>query len=310
MKYDIIFIIESNFQEKVVNYLVENYFSNKTLLIISKCQTGFKTSEGHKIDLDFNHISGIFKSFLKPKKFPKLHCEILINTVFTGINCRVFETLINYKKLYLIDDGIGTPVILKYPQYYKNFPRERVKMLLTNIILLLNKGRLLKNTRQLISLVDSYYTVYPLRKIFKNEIGIDLLKQKLNLIDKVGFIGQPLVEYKMISIENYTNALKQIIKEYGTIDYYPDPAETLIHEMKIKGLNIISKNEALESFLVKKGLPKVMFTYTSSALLNIRISNNLFSGYYIVIPGGGAIREYYYDIFKEFNLKEYQLNAV
>ncbi len=306
--YDIIYISESGFQEKVVEYLITHIYKNETYLWVKSQNGCFVDNEGKQYKIDLNHARGIVKSIPFIFKFPKLSCQYLIGTQFTGINCRYFESVINYKELHLMDDGIGTPVITSYPNYYSHFPKEQFKMAIVRSVLFL-KFKKLKSTKQLIEDIQLYYTVYPLKQSYKKEIHLNFLEYDYRLIKNTGFIGMPLVDYRMVSEKHFTLVLKSLIKKYGNLDYYPDPNETWINKQNIEGLKIIEKNEPLEIFLKRNGLPKKMYTFTSSALLNLKVADKRMEGYYIKIPDGGDIRSYYYSIFESFGLKEYSIDV-
>lgn len=306
--YDIIYISESGFQKKIIEHLISNIYPNKKYLWLEGKDGCFIDNYNNVYKVDLNHIRGIFKSIGAIASFPKLSCDFLIGTHFTGVNCRFFEAVIHYKELHLIDDGIGTPVILSNPNYYKNFPRELLKILVVRAIVLLKALKFVKNTKSLVKSICKYYTVYPKPNYFNNEIGLNLLQYNYELTSKVGFIGMPLVDYNMVGKKYYTAVLKQLIKQHNSLYYYPDPNEGWIFSQKIKGLHIVKKKEPLELFLKSNGLPKKVYTFTSSALLNLKVADSKLDGYYIKLPKGGKIREYYYDIFENFGLKEYKLD--
>lgn len=308
-EYDIIYVSESGFQDKIIAYLIANRHADKTYLWIKHSGDGFKTSEGDVFKINFNHSKGIINSLRFTGRFPKLKCDYLIGTQFTGINCRFFAAVINYKELRLIDDGIGTPVILSNPDYYHNFINERVKLTFVFLLTLVVYGKKLRFTKDIIQQIKHYYSVYPLQNYFKSQEKINLLELDYTLTKEVGFIGMPLVEYKMVKAEFFTKILTSLIAEYGALLYYPDPNEKWIYETPIQGLRIVKKNEPLETYLHKNGLPYKMYTFTSSALLNLRISDTNFEGFYVKIPDGGDLRELYYNIFERYNLKEYKINA-
>ncbi|WP_431110091.1 hypothetical protein [Winogradskyella poriferorum] len=308
MFYEIIYISESGFQRKIIEHLISNIHPNKNYLWLDGKDGCFTDNYNNVYNIDLNHIKGIFKSIDAIASFPKLSCDFLIGTHFTGVNCRFFEAFIKYKELHLIDDGIGTPVILKNPNYYWNFPREIFKMNLVRLLVFGKKTRRLKTTKRLISTIAKYYTIYPSTHFYKNEIELDFLRFDYKLNNKVGFIGMPLVDYGMVTQEYFSKVLISLISRYQKIYYYPDPNEKWIYNQNIEGLEMVEKNEPLETFLKTDGLPKKMYTFTSSALLNIKVADNKLDGYYIRIPNGGKVREYYYSIFNDFGLKEFRIN--
>lgn len=302
--YDIIYISESGFQKKIVEHLITNIYPSKNYLWLQSKEGCFIDNENRTYNIDLNHVKGIVTSISSIFKFPKLSCDYLIGTQFTGVNCRFFEAVISYRELHLIDDGIGTPVILSNQNYYRHFPKELLKINIVSLLVFVTFFKKLKNTKGIIKNINKYYTIYPLNKSFKNEIQLDFLKYNYKIVDSVGFIGMPLVDYRMVTENHFTRVLEILIKEYKALDYYPDPNEKWIYNQSINGLRIIKKKEPLEMFLKSNGLPKKLYTFTSSALLNLKVADNRFDGYFIKIPNGGEIRSYYYTIFEKFGLKE------
>ena len=307
--YEIIYISESGFQGKIIEYLIANVHPNNNYLWIQSKNRQFEDNEGRIYKIDLNHVKGIVKSIPYVFEFPRLSCDLLIGTQFTGVNSRFFEAIIEYKELHLIDDGIGTPLILKSPSFYKSQPTSLLKFYLVRCVLLI-KLKYLKTTKKLIKTLSKYYSIYNLSSI---EIPIKKIEPfSLNEVyvqnDYIGYIGQPLVEYKMIDEKEYINHLKAIIKKFNKpIKYYPDPSEKIIFHQNIEFVEIVDKNEPLESFIIKHGMPSIIISYVSSALLNLKLMNPKVTAYYSKIPNQDSKRKLYYDIFEQNNIKMLKL---
>jgi hypothetical protein len=307
-KYDIIYIVESGFQQKIIDHLIDQVYPNKSYLVIKKNRDGFLLGENNWQAADFNHSKGILKSIATIYKFPKLKCEKLIGTHFTGVNCRFFEAIINYDMLELIDDGIGTPVILDNPNFYFGQPFSILKFFVLRL-LMISVFLKTKNTKNIIKNVSLYHSVY-----FKDYLGL-----KVNYLDyfkkwsseiirsKIGFIGQPFVEYGFINEIVMIKLIKQIISENNVIlNYFPDPCEKWIYNQKIENLNVVIKDKPLELYFKENGTPETLYTFVSSALLNIKMISPSVTGYYMKVPNQDKYRKPYYLLFEKVGAKEYK----
>jgi hypothetical protein len=307
-KYDIIYIVESGFQQKIIDHLIDQVYPNKSYLVIKKNGDGFLLGENNWQAINFNHSKGILKSISTIYKFPKLKCERLIGTHFTGVNCRFFEAIINYDKLELIDDGIGTPVILDNPNFYFGQPFSILKFFVLRL-LMLSVFLKTKNTKNIIKNVTLYHSVY-----FKDYLGLkvnylDYFKKWSSEINrsKIGFIGQPFVEYGFISEIVMIKLINQIISENNVIlNYFPDPCEKWIYNQKIENLNVVTKDKPLELYFKENGTPETLYTFVSSALLNIKMISPSVTGYYMKVPNQDKYRKPYYLLFEKVGAKEYK----
>lgn len=303
--YDIIYVSESGFQQKIIEYLIANIYPTKNYLWLKGEGGHFVDNEGRIYNIDLNHVKGIFSSITSIFKFPKLTCDYLIGTQFTSVNSRFFEAFVSYTELHLIDDGIGTPLILKTPTFFISQPTTILKFALLKIFALM-KYKNVKSASNIIRSLNKCYSIYNI-----NIIGIPIVKinpfSSLNIVvkeDFIGFIGMPLVEYGMLKEEFYLMHLNRIIKHYDKpIKYYPDPSEKLIFKHDIVNLEIIKKNEPLESYVEKNGIPFIVISFVSSALLNLKLLCPQVEAYYCKIPNHDKKRKLYYDIFEENKIK-------
>ena len=115
-EYDAIIIFETNFQKSIVDHLIKLYLFNKNVLVIDSRNHSINMiveSDIIQLPINLGGLRWIIKSLFTVRKFPLLRTQELIGTHFTGIHCRFFESVIEYKNLSLIDDGIGTPALLR-----------------------------------------------------------------------------------------------------------------------------------------------------------------------------------------------------
>lgn len=307
MKYDIIFISESNFQDKIVEHLIFSKFQQKKILWIRKKDNQFVTNDKVKFELDLNSFKSITRSLSYFYKDVNLSCEKLISPQITGVHARFLSMKINYSSLEMYDDGIGTLVIVENQNYFKDYYKQILKLTLIRTLFFIFNLKLIPNTSKIISNIKVYYSVYPMFNTGLNTIPIDLLKLNYTIINNAAFIGMPLVEYTMISDIDYIRVIKQLIEKHGFINYYPDPSETLIYSYEIEGLKIIQKDMGIEHYFSKHGLPKNIYSFTSSALLNIKMGSKTANLHYIKIPKSDKLREIYYRIFEKCGIKEYHV---
>lgn len=304
--YDIIYISESGFQKKIIEHLISNIYPNKKYLWLDGKEGCFIDNYNNVYKIDLNHIRGIFKSIGAIASFPKLSCDFLIGTHFTGVNCRFFEAVIKYKELHLIDDGIGTPLILRTPTFYRSQPTSLLKFYVVRLLSFLLRFKYIKTTRSIIQTVKKYYSIYRNDSLNIPLVGINpFTTDNLMLYGgSIGYIGQPLVEYGIIEEKYYKEHLLSIIEKFKKpILYYADPSEKLIYSYKIDLLTIADKDEPLESFITKNGIPEIITSFVSSALLNLKLMCPEIRAFYNKIPNQDKKRKLYYDIFEENDIK-------
>lgn len=139
---------------------------------------------------------------------------------------------------------------------------------------------LLSYIKKIESLNCTLYTVLPLLPTnnCKYKIINKAIKRfdKIEGIDCVCFIGQPIVELGFISVDNYIHQLKRVVNhfsfEYEVFRYYVHRSES---EEKLKkigelGFEVIFLDTNLEHHFYKQGAPSGVFLgFYSTALLNI-----------------------------------------
>jgi hypothetical protein len=97
-------------------------------------------------------------------------------------------------------------------------------------------------------------------------------------INKLLFIGQPLIEDNIMSMTRYISNLEIIasLTDYE-VDYIPHPRESKILESNIKGINILKNEYSTEKYLEDKEYRFYLSVY-STVLLNI---NRFNKSYYL-----------------------------
>lgn len=286
--YKTIVIYETQLQKRIINYFIDNgEISNERLLIINAIGHQVKVNK-HIIDLNFNKFSKIYTSFRNISKFKEenLVCETLVSTHFTGINALFFSSFIKCKNKLLIDDGIGTPVILLDNQIYKRLIRFQVRFLIIRTILYFFFNTNLLPVKKAVKEINKYYSIYNLEKLF-TKTGIDYKyingfnKEFVLMSRKIGFIGSPMVDFGLVSENKYMHLLSSILSGEGSFTYYLHPDEKRENLLEIKGISFVKPQVSIEEYFEKHGVPETLYTFSSSASINIAAANPDVKIYYI-----------------------------
>ncbi|MFT4221620.1 hypothetical protein [Dysgonomonas sp.] len=306
--YDIIFVYETNFQKKIVSHIIKYIIKDETYLKIDARNQRIKFYD-QIININLNGFSGVVKS-LKDlfTKRSKLKCNKLVGTLIVSPNSRFFECFIEHKKLVLIDDGIGTPIVIDNPTLL-------YKRLLFNLSSALAKivsffaGYKLKSTRNILSKISFYWTIYPIsNQRFIPKEDISFFKQDIHPVVKneVAFIGQPMVETKIMDFSKYWNSVKIVQERERAISYYPHPAEGLYKKIEItdicikKGIDL-----TIEEYFLRHGIPKKIVSYSSTALINIQ--SYKIEGVECYYIKSEHVKNAYYKLLDTFGIQEYIL---
>jgi hypothetical protein len=257
-------------------------------------------------------IRNILKSFVSLKKNNiSFECEYLVGNLLTNYNSFFVISAFSYSKLILLDDGIGTPVTLKYPDYYNRLTKHLIKNVLMSILFVIFFGKKFKMTDSYIRDIYFYYTVYN----FASEIPskkISVIGKSSNIILGLKcFLGQPVVEFRHISLKRYIAFLKLLINSEGPLVYYPHPSEHRIAQEKIPGL-IVRKNDiAIEKLFLDNGIPEYIFSFYSSTLLNIKEMNkdvNLFFISNDFSITSKEISSYYKELLLKYKINQHPIS--
>ena len=278
--YKTIAIYETQLQKRIINHFInKGVIKKKGLLIIDAI--GHKVKLMDKvIDLNFNKFSMIFSSMKNVMELRKLNleCEILISVHFTGINALFFSSYIKCKEKILIDDGIGTPVVLLDNTLYNHLFRYQVRFLFIKLALrLLHNVKLLSVQKSTLDF-SSYYSIYQFGKYFSNKTYeykyIHGVNKKYESISKgIGFIGSPMTEFGMVSEKKYKTFLSTIVNNEGPFTYFLHPDEKNTINYQIEGVSFIKSKMTVELYFEKHGVPETLYSFSSSAALNIAAAN-------------------------------------
>ena len=301
--YDAIIVFETDFQKTIIDTIISNYYEGKNVLLID-ARNFSVIFEGREFNINLNGFKRTTTSIIDIIRFPHLHTKELLCTVFPGIGCRMFPSIIDYETLVLIDDGSGTPAILKNGKFLKTIDL-KIRFLYASLILIMLKGRPLKYTKSLIKCIKKYYSIYP---FVKNDysvftMGIDIVyidyfkKYKFDKILKgeIGFVssGLPVDKNRLLS---------KISRDCNiTPIYYPHPHENVskIENFLIK--EMILPEVILEQHFMSNGIPETLYGEPSTVFINLRLSG--YKGRINIFYSQSFKDTPYYDIFAQLNIK-------
>lgn len=160
-----------------------------------------------------------------------------------------FIKFIQSKKIYLLDDGLQSVAIHKNCKTYNMF----------------SYFNLSNNSLK--------------RKVYKN--NFNFLRsysciENRNTLDKVYFIGAPLVEKNILSISDFIVLMKQIVAYYNKLNieivYLPHRAEN-VEKLASLGINSIIQPEVpIEFYLIESVLlPSKIASFYSAALYSLKV---------------------------------------
>lgn len=278
--YKTIAIYETQLQKRTINYFIKNNVIDKDELLIIDA-TGHEVKlMGQTIKLNFNKFSLTFDSLKNVKELSKLNlkCETLLSTHFTGINSLFFSSFVKCNNKILIDDGIGTPVLLLDNNLYNRLIRFQVRFFLIKLALKLFYNIKLLTVQKSINDFQKYYSIYNLNHLFKNRLFdfkyIDGVNKKLKLLpNTIGFIGSPMVKFNLVSKKRFKQFLCKILNGEGPFTYYLHPDEKKINSYIANGITFVKPNNFIEEYFDKNGVPEILYSFSSSSVLNIASVN-------------------------------------
>lgn len=309
IKYDAVFIYETDFQKNIVHHIIDIYYKNKNILVINAINYPDNNSklilDGYNYNLNFNvPLKYFFKSFFNLLRF-KLHIktEVLFASFVTGMNSKVWEQIIQYEKLAMIDDGLGTVLelssnnektarssisffmkIILFAKRLCGFKLARdekieshlgIQMFVENLFLRI-KGIKIKDNKKILSSLSYYYSIYNFENItLKHNFKTVFLKDYYSYHEEkllpgtVGFIGQELnsLGYQDFRVSLFEKLYKKFMTE---IYYYPHPREKKLEDIVLPDyVKIIKKNETIDEYFKKNGTPEILVTICSTTILNL-----------------------------------------
>lgn len=278
--YKTIAIYETKLQKKIIcHFISEGVISENGLLIIDAIGHKVKLMD-RTIDLNFNKFSNIFNSLKNTNELKELNleCETLVSTHFTGINALFFSSFIKCKQKMLIDDGIGTPVLLLDNSLYNRLFRFQGRFFFIKFALRLLYNIKLLTVQKATLDFSSYYSIYQFENFFSNNSYefryIEGVNKKYEFITKgIGFIGSPMTEFGLVSEKKYKTFLSTIVNKEGPFTYFLHPDEKNTLNYQIDGVNFVKTNMFIEEYFEKHGVPETLYSFSSSASLNIAAAN-------------------------------------
>ncbi len=309
--YTTIFIYETYFQKSIIDHLIEKEEVNTANTLIVDATNHKLKIEGEVFNVNFNKIRMLYSSIkgVRALKKKNISCETLVSTHITGLNALFLSAFLKATKKILIDDGIGTPVLIQNQNIFKRKLKWQIRFLITKFLLFLNEIQI-KSIRNTLSSIDQYFTVYKI----KDDLELPFPVYSLNFyenkfktkLERVCFIGSPLLDFNLCDKASYKELLLSIKEKYGEYKYYLHPNEQIALSFKIKGIEFIKLPNGIEKFFYENDVPGLVIGFTSSVLLNLSSSK-----YINVRPQfryinmevyGPRYDKYYYEALEENNI--------
>ena len=292
--YYLIVMVHNDNEYERINYLLD-YYNILSYRIIRA-----------KFLLQYFTLFKIIKNFKRIKK-------LVIGNFFSDPHLFIVNKLA-YEDLIVLDDGMNTSLIPKHIE---------------------TKERILKSSHfrnlifSLLNIDVSYPDKINLFTFFKNirsdkihilNNNLESVREKIKnmqIKNQVYIIGQPFVELGMLGRQEYFENLKKLKLKYNDLVYIPSRKESKlkIDEIKNKlGYKITYPKINIEMyFIINNFLPKKVYSFTSTALIILRI---LFSNHPLITINSIFIRNFtgrfkpsvtdkYYR-----TLKDYKINVV
>lgn len=204
------------------------------------------------------------------KNLRKYECDYIFSGELGTLNLLVIANT-KHKNLYLIDDGIDTLHLYKIsnPNISRDYTLKR-KLKILRYALFGLKVKMQK--------LINFFTIYDLEPFLDQKIvsnNFNALKKRylkdLKQDDKLYFLGQHLVQRKLMDNSTYVNYIKKVIQYYdATIVYIPHRTETISEELKLlfndKFILQPSTGPVETRFLLAHIYPKHIVSFYSSAL--------------------------------------------
>jgi hypothetical protein len=210
----------------------------------------------------------------------------------------------------LIDDGIGTPVLLQNQSIFKYKIKFQIRLIITEILLSLYSVKLY-SINNILPDITHYYTIYKNISFRNNEclsiVHLNLYEKEYRIVEnETCFIGSPMMEFNLCKQGIYRNLLIEIKKKYGNFKYFLHPDEYIALSFRIEGIEFIKLNQSIENYFGTNGIPKNVISFVSSAILNLANSKNAFINinfrYIKMKIYGSAYDELYYKILEQHNI--------
>lgn len=290
-----IVIILSSYQLKVFLKVVEKKNLHGFICITSYSLLGLvKDSNFFSIVYCYDNFLGSLNIFPARKIVRNLKC-FLNKYKFNGNDVlwtandehpidQCVKNLIGFENIIFFEDGIGSYITSKLFNYNKGFFSILIK--LRKFFFYFPYYRALYGMGGNFDCKEGYSFnpgAYPMQKNIKNFV-IDVTYRFQDDIalasDKsVIFIGQPLVELKLMSKYQYIKYIKYIIDtlEVGcNFIYKPHPLERNISYLKSQGVKVYKSHGVLvEDYIYSSGDCLRVYSFLSTTLLNVKSLKNV-----------------------------------
>ncbi len=271
--FDTVYVFETDFQKTVVESLLKTRPQTETRLIVD-ARSGKISLGGEEYQINLNGIKPVLRSLRSRQTLPAISAGELVCTAFTGFNCRLFLTSIEYEKLSIYDDGTGTPVILKDGRYVTRSVHNVVRYLFASIYTLLRYGKALPSDKRILGRLDTYYSIYPfVDERYTKEHAPQLRIVALDYFHTRRYMLRDAVGYISTGESGMKNsALARAVAAQGRKpEYYPHPHEDVSAVDKALISGIIRPQGTIESYFEEKGVPGRLYGEISTAFLNLKL---------------------------------------
>lgn len=302
-EYDAVFVYETDFQKSVIDRIVASRPRDERRLVID-ARGGKIRMDGEEYAVNLNGFKPVLKSWAERKKLPRVVAGELVCTAVTGINCRLFPAIFDYRTLSLIDDGTGTPVILKEGRYILRSLHLAARFAFAWLYVKLQYCRNLPGDRKLLSRVDKYYTIYPFMvEGYKDSFIGNAAVCPVDYFSRVDFRVRPGVGFVSTGESPVKGSELALVKELegAAPEYYPHPHEDLSRVDKGLVGEIVRPEGTLESYFVREGIPGRLYGEISTVFLNLKMMEC--PVYMTVFYRFDKTRKGYYDLFREAGIE-------
>jgi hypothetical protein len=129
------------------------------------------------------------------------------------------------------------------------------------------------------------------------------------ILNEVVFIGQPLVELKIIQQQKFTEYIEKVKNYYEKqglkFNYILHPGEKKF--LKKENWNLISLDEPIETFYLKnESIPKIFSSFYSTANINLGIIfNDIIEQHFWKLFNKKILKRYKIDFYKELEKQKF-----
>jgi hypothetical protein len=270
-------IVRSPFQLICLNeYLLENSNNIKCLIIVNTEKEKDQCLQILKYLKLLDYSIFIAKPFYVQINLSKLiskkYEELVIGHYFDNI-CVFAARILRYKKLVVLDDGVSTLAINKLKSKTSPYGRIYFKQKFFNFFF--------HSPKNFIFFTIFFDHIASSNLYVKSKNNLTFLSDQVSPnFDKncVYFIGDPVVEEKLISLDDYLVFLERLSNKSKLI-YFPhrNESEANLTRYRNIGVEIRSLNVSFEIYLVQNNvIPNKLISFHSTALFTSRLILNKF----------------------------------